>query len=201
MKKWNSFLVLFAFFSQMSFAMWGGNPEEQEELRQLQMSFDEKDEEQDPNIQHSPPAGWYDHEQGTAKNETTRQWGKAAPAYRVHCHGANLIGWHDHQGKRTNVVCKHLGYGSFEVLKAGTFQIDCRCVDLQCNDHVLPVTAAFNNCKFRIKQRKSNGTNVTTLWRTIGNECLIFNEENNQVPVTRLVIECKQVSEPTEDDF
>ena len=85
-------------------------------------------------------------------------------------------------------------------MKAGTFQMACQCVDPQCNASVLPATAAFNNCKFRIKQRKSNGTEVTTLWRTVGDECLVFNEEDNQAPVTHLRIECKQVSEPTEDE-
>jgi hypothetical protein len=195
--------LLLGLSPSLSFAVWGENPQQEKDPRQLEMATNEEEEEErDENIQYSPPcmSTWYDHEQGTHKNESTMQWGESAPAYLIHCHGANLMGWHDHEGTKTSVVCKQLGYGSFEVVTGGKIQIACQCVDPQCNEAVIPVTSAFNNCKFRIKQLKGNGVKVTTQWQEVGNECLIFDETNNAVPTTRVVIECKKLSEPTEEE-
>jgi len=198
MQKFVFLSCLLSLYPQWSFAVWGtsGSVMSQEDLRQVRKEL-QQDEEENKKIQCAPPTIWTDHELDTG---VRHKWSPAAPAYRMHCWGANLIGWHDHEGTKTSVVCKQLGYGSFEVVTGGKIQIACQCVDPQCNEAVIPVTSAFNNCKFRIKQLKGNGVKVTTQWQEVGNECLIFDETNNAVPTTRVVIECKKLSEPTEEE-
>lgn len=134
-----------------------------------------------------------------------RQWSDTAPDWRCHTRGGNLLGNCTNSScpaYNKEVVCG-LGIGTFYVIKNEKLNITPNCP--MCHKSVIPTTSSYNNCHYRVIGKKTlTGGTTDTNWKTIGNCCITYNNDDNRVArYSVLKIETKDLSEekPEEEEI
>lgn len=92
-----------------------------------------------------------------------------------------------------------LGYGRILVINNGKCVVDRVCPS--CGERYTKMeSCAFNNCYFKIKGRKSNDTIIIKPWKKVEDFLLVFKDSSDLAEYTTLVIECRRLSDPPNDD-
>lgn len=91
-----------------------------------------------------------------------------------------------------------LGYGNFDIVKDGIFQIDRTCPG--CREKFRLESCAFNNCYYRIKGKKNNGTWVIRPWAKVNDSLEVFHDTKNLCEYVILKFECRRLTESKPDD-
>jgi hypothetical protein len=102
----------------------------------------------------------------------TLSWNQSAPKWRVACRGLNIEGICTNEECKAHmqmVVCRLENTVRFDLMK----QICCCPL---CHRLIKPVKPGFSSCWWRVRAVKSDGTQVATAFRKVGDAYMTYDE-------------------------